>query len=91
MVPAALVEGVVVEVFNVKTALFFLAFLPQFVTPDCVALNTGVDVFAVLSADRLVRSASGRAVRARVLNAVSGSTMVGLGVYLALTERADAS
>ncbi|MEM9602311.1 MAG: LysE family translocator [Pseudomonadota bacterium] len=100
----ALAEGVLVEVFNVKTALFFLAFLPQFVTPDgavaaqlvalgciCVALNTGVDVFAVLSADRLVRSAPGRAVRARVLNAVSGSTLVGLGVYLALTERVDAS
>lgn len=30
--PRALIEGVVVEAPNVKTALFFLAFLPQFVT-----------------------------------------------------------
>ena len=30
----ALVEGIVVEALNVKTALFFLAFLPQFVSPN---------------------------------------------------------
>ncbi|MCX7201259.1 MAG: LysE family translocator, partial [Burkholderiales bacterium] len=29
----ALIEGIVVEALNVKTALFFLAFLPQFLAP----------------------------------------------------------
>ena len=29
----AFAEGILVEALNVKTALFFLAFLPQFTTP----------------------------------------------------------
>ena len=70
----ALVEGIVVEALNVKTALFFLAFLPQFVDPGaalvpqlvllgslCVALNTFVDVVAVFAAHRLLRSEAARA------------------------------
>jgi threonine/homoserine/homoserine lactone efflux protein len=96
----ALAEGVVVEALNVKTALFFLAFLPQFVSPAeplvpqlvllgslCVALNTLVDVAAVLGADRLLRSDVARAARARLMTRVSGGTMVALGAYLALARR----
>jgi threonine/homoserine/homoserine lactone efflux protein len=96
----ALLEGVVVEALNVKTALFFLAFLPQFVAPGepmiarlvllgciCVALNTLVDVIAVFGAHRLLESSAGRAARARLLTRASGITMLGLGAYLALTRR----
>jgi threonine/homoserine/homoserine lactone efflux protein len=96
----ALFEGIVVEALNVKTALFFLAFLPQFTTPDaplvpqlvllgsiCVALNTLVDVVAVFAAHRLLKSGAARAARARLLTRVSGATMVGLGAFLALTRR----
>lgn len=96
----ALAEGVVVEALNVKTALFFLAFLPQFVTAGqplvpqlvllgsvCVALNTLVDVVAVFAADRLLKSSTARAARARFLTRASGLTMVGLGAYLALARR----
>jgi threonine/homoserine/homoserine lactone efflux protein len=96
----ALFEGIVVEALNVKTALFFLAFLPQFVSPGepvvpqlvllgtiCVALNTLVDVVAVLAADRLLESDAARTARARLLNRVSGVTMLGLGAYLALARR----
>ena len=91
-----------VEALNVKTALFFLAFLPQFVSSEtplapqlvllggiCVALNTFVDVLAVLGADRLLRSSAAQASRARILNYVSGSTMVALGVFLATARRSD--
>ncbi|WP_265920757.1 LysE family translocator [Cupriavidus nantongensis] len=96
----ALVEGVVVEVLNVKTALFFLAFLPQFVAPGaaavsqlallgciCVALNTLVDVVVVFAAHRLLRSEAASAARARLMTRASGVTMVGLGTFLALARR----
>ena len=96
----ALLEGIVVEALNVKTALFFLAFLPQFVAPAeplipqlvllgsiCVALNTIVDVLAVFAANRLLGSEAARAARARLLTRISGTTMVGLGTYLALARR----
>lgn len=96
----ALFEGIVVEALNVKTALFFLAFLPQFVSPGeplvpqlvllgsiCVALNTLADVVAVFAADRLLRSGAARAARARLLTRASGITLVGLGAYMALARR----
>lgn len=99
-VHSALLEGIAVEALNVKTALFFLAFLPQFVAPGeplvaqlvllgsiCVALNTFVDVVVVFAAERLLKSETVRTTRARVLTRVSGVTMLGLGAYLALARR----
>ena len=96
----AFFEGIAVEVLNVKTALFFLAFLPQFIDPAqpvapqlvllgsiCVLLNTLVDLLAVLLAERLLRSDAARAARARFLSKLSGGTMVALGAYLALARR----
>ncbi len=96
----ALLDGMVVEALNVKTAIFFLAFLPQFVDPGealipqfvllgsiCVALNTLVDVLAVWAADRLLQAEAVRKARARLLTRLSGGTMLGLGVYLALARR----
>jgi len=96
----ALLEGVVVETLNVKTALFFLAFLPQFISPQappapqlvllgciCVALNTLADVMAVILAHRLLAAGTARAARARLMTRVSGLTMVGLGAFLALARR----
>ncbi|MDP3668188.1 MAG: LysE family translocator [Telluria sp.] len=96
----SLCEGIIVEALNVKTALFFLAFLPQFVSSGeplapqlvilgsiCVTLNTTVDVIAVFTADRLLKSGVARAARARVLTKISGVTMLGLGAFLALARR----
>lgn len=93
-------EGVLIEALNVKTALFFLAFLPQFVSPGwplvpqlvvmgviCVILNTAVDVVAVFAADRVLRTGAARSARAKLLNRTSGFTMLGLGAYLALARR----
>jgi len=90
-------EGVVVEALNVKTAIFFLAFLPQFVDPVlppvqqfvvlgaiCVMFNTAVDVAVVFGASAaLVRWSAAARLRAW-LQRVSGVTMVALGVGMAL-------
>lgn len=96
----ALREGILVEALNAKTALFFLAFLPQFVAPAlplapqlvvlgsiCVVLNTLVDVAAVFATQRLLSSGPARAARARLLTCASGVTMLGLGAFLALARR----
>ena len=96
----ALLEGIAVEALNVKTALFFLAFLPQFVVPTepvaaqlvllgtiCVMFNTFVDVVAVFAANRLLQSSPARATRAKLMTRASGGTMVGLGVALAWVQR----
>jgi threonine/homoserine/homoserine lactone efflux protein len=97
----ALLEGILVEALNVKTALFFLAFLPQFVVSGsssviqlvvmgsvCVIFNTFVDVLAVAGAARFLESGSIARRRARLLNKVSGATLVGLGLYVAAWRRA---
>jgi threonine/homoserine/homoserine lactone efflux protein len=97
----ALLEGVLVEALNVKTALFFLAFLPQFVVSGspvglqllvmgtfCVLLNTLVDVLAVFGAARLLKSERTGGRRSRILNTASGVTLIGLGVYVAVSRRA---
>jgi threonine/homoserine/homoserine lactone efflux protein len=96
----ALLEGVLVEALNVKTALFFLAFLPQFLVSGsppvpqlvimgtvCVVLNTLVDVGAVLGAARLLDSGHAARRRSRLLSKASGVTLIGLGVYVAASRR----
>ena len=90
--PAAPVTSTLVEVLNVKTALFFRAVLPQFldtahpvaaqlvvIGTACVVLNTLVDVAAVLGAVKLLKSEATGRQRARLLNKASGLTLIALG------------
>jgi len=93
-------DGVIVETLNVKTAMFFLAFIPQFVTAGdgsalqffvlgttCVVLNTTVDLLIVMAASRFVASGTARAARERLLSRVSGATMLSLGILVAIANR----
>jgi hypothetical protein len=53
----------------------------------CVALNTLVDVMAVIAAGLLLDSGVARAARARLLTRESGVAMLGLRTCLALARR----
>ena len=91
-------QGVVVNVLNPKTALFFLAFLPQFVdpaagpvAPQMLVLGTLLVGLGVLSdgtyallAARAGQSLRRAAARRRRLERVSGGVFVCLGVVAAL-------
>ena len=94
-------EGVLVEALNPKTAAFFLAFIPQFVSPDAgpvalqfvvlgllsVGLNTLADVGVAFAAGRVREGAAARPGLVRRLRTASGSAMVALGLGLALARR----
>jgi threonine/homoserine/homoserine lactone efflux protein len=92
-------EGVVVNVLNPKTALFFLAFLPQFVDPargqawqQILVLGLTFMLLGLVTDSMwaLAAGSAGETLRrslrwARAQRYVSGSVFVGLGVVTALT------
>ena len=93
-------QGITTEVLNPKTALFFLSFIPQFVTPArghlisqflllgaiSVALNTGADLVVVVLAGALARKLKGNPSFSRRQRTASGAGMIGLGAYLAVSK-----
>ena len=94
-------QGAFVNVLNPKTALFFLAFLPQFVDPDrgpvalqAAVLGASFVVLAVLSDSTYAVVAAALAGRVRgssraqqVRRYVSGTIFVALGVTAAAARR----
>jgi len=94
-------QGVLTDLLNPKVALFFIAFLPQFVDPAAgsPALQilffgllfhvTGVPVnlLVALASGRLAALLARRPNWARVQNWISGTVLVGLGLRLALGEQ----
>ena len=93
-------EGVLVEATNPKTAVFFIAFIPQFIDPDgsvalqfvvlgliSVALNTGADVVVTFLAERVRVALAGNPRMIGRLRQGSGAVMVGLGASLLMARR----
>ena len=90
-------QGVVVNVLNPKTALFFLAFLPQFVDPSRTVWTQVVSfgvVFMLLGflTDGAYAVAAGSVSgflrrQRRALRYSSGSILVGLGAATTVTQR----
>ncbi|MDR6292274.1 threonine/homoserine/homoserine lactone efflux protein [Inquilinus ginsengisoli] len=97
----AFAESVTVELLNPKTALFFIAFLPQFVDPAAGlpvwaqflvlglivnAVFFAADVVTLLCIDQAMARLRRSARVARWLRVGSGSALVGLGAHMALSR-----
>ena len=94
-------QGVITNVLNPKVALFFLAFLPQFVDPSrgnpavqVVALGllfditgTLVNLAVALGSSRAAERLRGAGRAASLLHKVTGVLFIGLGLRLAFASR----
>jgi threonine/homoserine/homoserine lactone efflux protein len=94
-------ESILVEMLNPKTALFFLAFLPQFADPSAgplapqLLLLGAIVTLTAIPCDAFVAVAAGAAAQAlarrplygRLQKWLSGSVLLGLGTYVAASER----
>jgi|ERR1700722_691105 len=91
-------QGVLTEALNPKTALFFLAFIPQFVDHTgpllpqfillgtiSVALNTSADLVIVLAAASLAKRFETSILWRKRQRQASGAALVGLGSYVAVS------
>jgi threonine/homoserine/homoserine lactone efflux protein len=93
-------QGIATEVLNPKTALFFLAFIPQFVSREhggviwqflifgtmSVTLNTTCDLAVTLMAAPIGTRLRASGVLRRRQRAATGLTLIGLGAYVAIAD-----
>lgn len=93
-------QGAATEVFNPKTALFFLSFIPQFVVRAnghvffqfvtlgtiSVVMNTTADLIVIALAGPLGEKIRSSAAFRRRQRTATGAIMIGLGTYLATSE-----
>jgi threonine/homoserine/homoserine lactone efflux protein len=93
-------QGIATEVLNPKTAIFFLAFIPQFVNRSggtfrqflilgtiSVSLNTCADLVVILLASPIGARLRSSATLRRRQRSATGLALIGLGAYVALADR----
>jgi RhtB (resistance to homoserine/threonine) family protein len=94
-------QGLLTDVLNPKVALFFLAFLPQFISPQAhdkvgaflglgaIVLVMGLlwDMGLAFCAGRIMRRLRGNLSFERAANRVLGGVLVSLGLALACEDR----
>jgi threonine/homoserine/homoserine lactone efflux protein len=95
-------ESTVVEVLNPKTAIFYVAFLPQFTDVSAVLplwvqllvlgtivniMFSSADIICVLLADKITRMLKGSRSVSRLAQRVGGGIVVWLGVNLAINRQ----
>ncbi len=95
----AFIESITVEVLNPKTAIFFIAFLPQFTSPDALfpiwlqffILGTIVnivfasaDLLSVFMAGAIVKKLQKSSNFQIIAEYIGGTLLIGLGLKLAL-------
>ena len=96
----SLYQGITTEMLNPKTALFFLAFIPQFINPHgvvflqfvllgciSVGLNTSADVVVALLAGPIGQRLRASARLRRRQRVATGSALIGLGAYVAFSGK----
>ena len=97
----AFLESVMVEVLNPKTALFYIAFLPQFTDPAALfplwlqllllgtivnIMFSSADLLCVLLAHRITSTFQSSSKSLSWANKIGGGVLIGLGVNLAVSK-----
>lgn len=96
----AFYQGITTEILNPKTALFFLAFIPQFVDPHgvvfvqfivlgsiSVLLNTTADLVVAMLAGPIGQRLRTSVRFRRGQRVATGGALIGLGAYVAATGK----